>query len=307
MAFLGERAFEQGAWDEPGLWLSVAGYKRPDKPETLNLQPDVPAVLRNVPHRSWAYLRLARFTSRPGHADQLHLDVWWRGLNVARDAGTYLYNGPSPLDNSLAGTPVHNTVSLNHQDQMQRFGRFLWLDWAQAKLVAREKAQDATWERIVGEHDGYHRLGVTHQRSVTAWAGGKWVVEDHLFQAKSSRRRADGSQKSLTCQLHWLLPDWEFDEVRGSRFEIRLLSPFGWVKVRIDQVNQSLLSDIDSLECQIVRGGRLISGAGIAHPTLGWFSPTYGYKEPALSVLATTRGRLPIRLLTEFEFPEVET
>ncbi len=37
----------------------------------------------------WGYLRIGQFTNRPSHADQLHLDLWWRGMNIARDAGTY--------------------------------------------------------------------------------------------------------------------------------------------------------------------------------------------------------------------------
>jgi len=30
-------------------------------------------------------------TRRPFQSDQLHVDLWWHGLNLARDAGTYLY------------------------------------------------------------------------------------------------------------------------------------------------------------------------------------------------------------------------
>jgi hypothetical protein len=49
--------------------------------------------------------------------------------------GTFRYTAPAPWDNSLARTLVHNTIELNHQDQMKRAGRFLWLDWAQAEDV----------------------------------------------------------------------------------------------------------------------------------------------------------------------------
>jgi len=306
-AFLDEQMFAEGLWQEMGEWYQVASCKFHVKPGTSNLKPDNPAVLRNSSHHSWAYLRIARFTSRPGHADQLHLDLWWRGLNVAQDAGSYLYNGAPPWDNSLACTRVHNTVSVESQDQMQRLGRFLWLDWALGSMTEHEKAADGAWEWISGQHDGYRRLGVIHQRSVTAWAEGRWMVEDHLFKAASSRWRVDMKPGIFTCQLHWLLPDWEFHEIRDSKFEIRISSPFGWIVVRISQADESRLSNFDSLEFQIVRGGRLVSGSGEVHPTLGWVSPTYGYKEPALSVVAIARGRLPMRLVTEFEIPDIET
>ena len=81
---------------------------------------------------SWALIRAGRYTRRPFQADQLHVDLWWQGINLARDAGTYLYNGPPPWNNGLAGTAVHNTVTVDHHDQMRRAGRFLWVDWAQA-------------------------------------------------------------------------------------------------------------------------------------------------------------------------------
>ena len=41
--------------------------------------------------------RAATFRHRPGQPDMLHVDVWWRGHNVAIDAGTFSYaDGNSP-------------------------------------------------------------------------------------------------------------------------------------------------------------------------------------------------------------------
>jgi len=65
------------------------------------------------------------------------------GLNVAHDPGTYLYNAAPPWDNALAGSDVHNTVTVDGGDQMLRAGRFLYLDWAQAQVVQGEAAQPA--------------------------------------------------------------------------------------------------------------------------------------------------------------------
>ncbi len=107
------------------------------------------------------------FTSRPGHADQLHLDLWWRGYNLAQDAGTNHYNDPPPWNNVLRRTGVHNTISVDGLDQMTLAGRFLWLDWAQARLIDHARSNDLAWERLTAQHDGYRRLGVIHQRSVT--------------------------------------------------------------------------------------------------------------------------------------------
>jgi hypothetical protein len=102
-AFLGAR-ISPGLWDEPSDWLGLtpaAGTSMPDHD---------PADTLHGKH-SWAYLRAARLRSRLTHMDQLHLDLWWRGLNVALDAGAYLYNGRPPWDNPLTATG-YNTVSI---------------------------------------------------------------------------------------------------------------------------------------------------------------------------------------------------
>ena len=99
--------------------------------------------MRDLRYETWAYLRAARFTGRPGHADQLHLDLWWCGLNVAQDAGTYLYNAPPPWDNALARSEVHNTLVVNGLEQMTRAGRFLYLERAQARVQQARQQRDA--------------------------------------------------------------------------------------------------------------------------------------------------------------------
>jgi hypothetical protein len=92
-----------GAWDEMPLWLGLDAH---EKSYESNLY--MADHLRG--RDSWAYLRATQFPSRFGHMDQLHLDLWWRGLNIAQDAGTYLYNADPPWDNPLVAA-AHNTVT----------------------------------------------------------------------------------------------------------------------------------------------------------------------------------------------------
>ena len=108
--------------------------------KTLTIQP--PYILLNHQNGSWATIRVARFHSRPAHADQLHLDLWWRGINLAQDPGTYLYNSAPPWENSLTSALVHNTVTVDGQEFMLRAGRFLYLDWAQGKVIKSETDPD---------------------------------------------------------------------------------------------------------------------------------------------------------------------
>jgi hypothetical protein len=122
----------------PGFRLISIGRKRDCAFFSSSLNHPSPYTIHCPDGSSWAYLRLAHFKSRPGHADQLHLDLWWRGMNIAMDAGTFSYNNPPPWDNALSTTHVHNTITINGKDQMTRAGQFLWLDWAQAAVVTHD-------------------------------------------------------------------------------------------------------------------------------------------------------------------------
>lgn len=289
-AFLGEPAFEPGAWDELSVWLKVEGGKSNVQPSTCNPRPDHPATLRAK--NSWAYLRAANFSGRPGHADQLHLDLWWRGLNLAQDAGTYRYNADPPWDNALTRTQVHNTITINQQEQMTRAGRFLYLDRAQAEIVRREKADDGTWQRIVARHAGYRKLGIIHRRAVTVHRDGRWVVEDHL-QASTGRR------SPVIGRLHWLLPDWPW-KLNHENLKLELQSPHGWISLQV-----SLGKNLQPLtfNSQLIRAGELLSGDGEAAPYMGWVSPTYAQKIPALSWSVQANVPLPFTFTSEWRFP----
>jgi hypothetical protein len=281
--------------------LQVGQSDIPGRPALCNLQPKSPIVLHLPESQSWAYLRAARFTGRPGHADQLHLDLWWRGLNIAQDAGTYLYNAPPPWENALARTEVHNTISLDGMDQMTHAGRFLWLDWAQAQAVEWERPEDGSWERAAALHNGYRHLGAAHRREVTASANDRWVVSDRIFPSKGSTP----SPQSVNARLHWLLPDWEWRlEIGEWRLGILLRSPEGLIRLQMGYDPQSLISNLHSpFRHQVERAGELLSGEGPISPTWGWASPTYGVKIPALSISISVQRPLPIHLLSEWIFP----
>jgi hypothetical protein len=185
------------------------------------------------------------------------------------------------------------------QEQMTRAGRFLWLDWAQAEAVTHARDDHGDWERLTARHDGYRRLGLVHQRSVTAFRDGRWLVEDTLLPYKIIQ--SSDFQTSRHVNVHWSLPDWEWEiaERSDSRIEIRILSPFGWISIRI---NTKLESQISYL--QLIRAGELLTGSGEALPFLGWVSPTYGHKVPALSVNVEVTGTVPLSITTEWLLPQ---
>jgi hypothetical protein len=300
IAFLGKRPFGEDSWDEMGIWLGgkqAAMIQRPALDWETRDAEQTPHLLRSPDGASWAYLRAARFIGRPGHADQLHLDLWWRGMNVAQDAGTYSYNVAPPWENSLARSDVHNTVVLNGQDQMRRAGRFLYLDWAQAEVLQSDKGQDGFGQRISARHDGYRRIGVWHQRDVVVSAGGDWEISDTIYPMRSP-----GPEAPVTACLHWLLPDWPWEaQARSGSSDVQLVSPCGPVWLRLALVQAG--NELHAAPFQIVRAGELLYGNGLVPPTWGWSSPTYGLKVSALSVRFTASGYLPIRFTTQITFP----
>lgn len=314
LIFMGERAFALGPWDELSCWLS-SNQEQPilsrSSVTTVNVRTSSVGYPVHNPNKefssvlvgfqSWAYLRAARFTSRPGHADQLHLDLWWRGLNIAQDPGTYLYNAPQPWDNSLSSAEVHNTLTIDGRDQMTRAGRFLFLDWAQGEIISREQAPDNSWQRLVARHFGYLRLGAVHQRSVTAHTDGRWVIADELLPVANAK-------SSPAARLHWLLPDWywKIDEINEARVVLRLQSPFGWIKLAIGLQSNDPSTPTDdhtTLATQIVRAGELLYGSGPVSPIWGWVSPTYAQKNPALSFAVAVTTPLPFTLLSTWALP----
>jgi hypothetical protein len=261
---------------------------------------------------SWAFLRAAQLPGRPGHADQLHLDLWWRGLNIAQDAGSYLYNGEPIWDNALTHTSVHNTVMVDGQEQMTRAGRFLYIDKAQAKVLQKKKAVDGSWILVDAVHDGYKRLGLFHNRRVTAYDKGGWKVEDSLTAVNTR-----DLEITHEIRLHWLLPDWEWkaEQIDDSEWKAKLLSPYGWIDLVVKLKEGKLENEINRpiqrvrgqssvLELQIARCGELILGSRNVSPIMGWVSPTYGLKVPALSMSFLTSGNPPVVLVSEWLFPE---
>ena len=301
-AFLGEYPFDSGAWDETSHWFGINGDEKLDDGTHSVLNSQLPALLDATPHilqspggSSWVYLRAAKFTSRPGHADQLHLDLWWRGLNLALDPGTYLYNAPPPWDNSLSRTSVHNTLTVNGLDQMTHAGRFLYLDWAQGQVIDGRRDQTGAWRSLVARHDGYQGIGIIHQRTVTTQDERNWLVEDAVLPADE---KGNPETAQYDVRVHWLLPDWNW-EIDDTT--IRVHSPYGWVTVNTDVQDAGEKKRHPVL--QLVRAGEPIHGSGDISHTLGWYSPTYGAKEPALSLGVSVRSELPLSVTTQWIFP----
>ncbi|MBI1794276.1 MAG: alginate lyase family protein [Chloroflexi bacterium] len=287
------RAFLQtglpaGVWDELSLWLGLPVSER-----TSDSDAYLSDHLRAA--NSWAYLRASRFKSRLSQMDQLHLDLWWRGLNIAQDAGTYLYNAGAPWDNPLVSTRVHNTLTVDGRDQMTRGGRFMTLDWSPAHSKNVLDADERILGRVLAYHKGYQRLGIRHEREVTAFVDERWQIKDKLLFTQPAAH---------VFRLHWLLIDGEWGIENGEQgVGIRVKSKYGWIALNIESGIRISKSEY---RVSLIRAGELIYGTGQPLPFEGWVSPTYSVKVPALSLAVEVTSSKMITFTSEFIFPTID-
>jgi asparagine synthase (glutamine-hydrolysing) len=256
-----ERLFGQGPWDEDLIWLFG-----PDalKTQIINEQKtDLEAgtggyyTLRS--RTGFVFVRCATIRDRPLQADMLHVDLWWRGQNVALDPGTYSYNAPKPWNDRLAHTHYHNTVTVDYLDQMERVGKFLWLPWVKGRLLRRVKSKNGHFAYLEGEHNGYKRLRVPvcYRRGILRLGEEWWLVVDSL--------RSNGDHH---YRLHWLLLDvpFEWDDDKGH---LRLQTDVG-------DYHMHIISISNNGKYSFVR-------AAVDGPR-GWRAPYYYSREAALSI-----------------------
>ncbi len=251
----GKRMFEEGEWDEDVFWLCgesplsqrERGAEGRVREKFQSSFPDGGTyILRGTNSR--AVIRCTDYQSRPSHADQLHLDLWIHGHNIACDAGTYLYSGEGLWRNGLARTSAHNTVTVDGKDQMSMASRFTWTDWAKGKILQHG---ENLW---VGEHDGYKP--VTHKRMVMSLDGDRWLVIDNL-----------DSNEPHQYSLHWLLNDAPFTENKHS------------IQLKYE-------SSVYKIQTGLLDGEAKFSTVRAdPNSTRGWRSRYYGHKELAISLL----------------------
>jgi len=271
----GELLFEPGEWDEDIFWLygeqltakdAESAKKKLDLRDLSGLRGDSFSdggmyILRST--NSKAIIRCTDYQSRPSHADQLHVDLWFQGKNIACDAGTYLYSGSGPWRNGLAHTSAHNTVIVDHHDQMKMVSRFTWTDWAKGKVLQQN---EKLWQ---GEHDGYQP--VSHKRTVMALDNDRWLVIDNVM-----------ANKSHHYALHWLLNDCEF----GVQ---ELATAHGlWLAVTDSKLSDSRIN----IQMGLMKGNSTFSiFRADPNSTRGWRSRYYGHKEPAISAMLEAHQR----------------
>ncbi len=151
-----------------------------------------------------AVLRCApRFRHRPSQSDLLHFDLWVRGRNLLRDAGTYSYNCDEPWLGYFSSSRAHNTIRFDSRDSMPKLSRFLYGAWPQGEL-------EVEGSQATSRYRDY--CGAKHSRTVVSSAEG-FRVEDQI----GGPFRTAVLQWRLDPDLEWTMTEYG---CRSSELEL---------------------------------------------------------------------------------------
>lgn len=199
-----------------------------------------------------------------GHADALHVELYCNSENYLRDSGTYAYNGPWEWRTFFRSTRAHNTVVVDGESQSIPHRVFRWLKPAKCKTNSWIASRN--FDYVDAEHYGYSRYKypVTHKRGVFFVKPEYWVIVDQLMGY---------GEHSVELPFHLSSGAYEISAniFRAKSFAI------------IPVISDDLYMDIYK---------------GTEDPIRGWFSPSYGVKQPSPAVVYSFTGGLPKVMVT---------
>lgn len=194
------------------------------------------------------------------HADALSVEVRQDGVDVLADPGTFCYHGQPEWRRYFRSTLGHNTVELGGTDQSVSGGPFLWTRHARTRVLVADTS-DPKVTRWSAEHDGY--------------------------RPAIHRRRAELASVGRELRI--------VDEVRGPHGQVRIAFHLGPAVTADLAGNRATLTwsrDGEDRTAVLALPGELTWQAhrGESEPPLGWYSPGFGRKVPATTLIGTGPG-----------------
>jgi hypothetical protein len=138
--------------------------------------------------QTFTFIKCGNYKDRPAQADNLHLDIWYKGENIIRDGGTYKYNADEEDSNYFFGTKSHNTVMIEDYNQMLKGGRFIWYYWTKKSTVTiQENENDFIFNGTVNVFSFINNK-CKHVRKVTIFKKEpKWIIEDRVTNSNQKK------------------------------------------------------------------------------------------------------------------------
>jgi hypothetical protein len=195
------------------------------------------------------------------HADALSVEVRYDGVDVLSDPGTYCYHGEPQWRSYFRSTLAHNTIEVGGQDQSISGGPFLWTRHARSRLIELEADADGGLTAWSAEHDGYRALKppVRHRRSV---------------RLAGRLRRIEIVDCLETTGRHAVRMAFHF----GPDIDARMVGQ------NVDLTwTEGASTRTATLSLPVGPSWSLWKGA--TDPILGWYSPRFGEKQPAWTVI----------------------
>ena len=130
---------------------------------------------------AFTFIRCNDYHDRPSHADNLHVDIWYKNKNLLRDPGTFSYNDRDNLTRFFNSTSSHNTITLGHHDQMHKGPRFIWFNWS--NKIESHINEENEYVLFYGKIGAFRHVGknITHTRKVRMFKNKiQWIIEDEV-------------------------------------------------------------------------------------------------------------------------------
>jgi hypothetical protein len=211
------------------------------------------------------------------HADALAVEVRYGGVDILADPGTYCYHGEPEWRSYFRSTIAHNTIEVGDSNQSVETGPFMWA--AHARTCVDKVSSGSGEQTWSAHHTGYRRLdpGAEHKRTVTLDPASRHLsIVDEVEVADLQRLRMAfhlGPQVSVALEgtiatLSWLGADGTLSA------DLHLPAQLHWTAHR-----------------------------GQTDPILGWYSPQFGHRVPATTLLGTGVCSRALELRSLLVFP----
>ncbi|MEP6467310.1 MAG: alginate lyase family protein [Parafilimonas sp.] len=198
------------------------------------------------------FIRCGSYKDRPSHADNLQIDIWYRGENIIADAGSYKYNTDEKTLKYFMGTASHNTVMLDDYDQMHKGSRFIWYHWTKCLNASIE--EDKSTYKFNGEifAFSYIKNDIKHKREIIKIKNQPiWFIKDEIIN-----KPANFYLKQLwhlpkkNKQVEWKSFD-EKNEILNGAFEEEFISNLYGHKEIAELISFKTLSPVILTELNI--------------------------------------------------------